>query len=94
MPNKRVYTPYLIFVPFPPCTILFGHTRLLIFGHFSGLHEIKFITFFFRLLPFQKLQFSEINFIKNGHFLIPKQKKLFFLEIGYYLLVTKSARLF
>ena len=30
-PNKRVYTLYLILVHLPPCTILFGPIRLLIF---------------------------------------------------------------
>ena len=43
VPNKRAArTPYSILFQLPPCTILFGPARLLIFGHFSSLYEMKF----------------------------------------------------
>ena len=38
LPNKRVYTSYLILVELPPCTILFGPTRLFDLENFSNLH--------------------------------------------------------
>ena len=44
VPNKRACTSYLILVQLPPCTILIGPALFLIFGHFSSLYEMNFLT--------------------------------------------------
>ena len=40
LPNKRTCTPYLILTKLPPCTLLFGHVRLFIFGIWNFLSNI------------------------------------------------------
>ena len=65
LPNKRACTPYLILVQLPPCTILFGPARLLIFEHFSSLYEMKFQTFFQGCSLFENCSFHKSNMFES-----------------------------